>query len=135
MEVDPSQMGANRTAAGVCCSTAGRLVGLDMNWVTSPNRGSGGVGHGLDGDRLERAARQHRGAKAARRLVHHAQACPQVARGHVCDASRGVDILEEGKPRGVGRHAHSVELQLDVANHIEIVREGCADPPRTGRRR
>jgi hypothetical protein len=34
-------------APGPGCSTAGRLAGFDMNRVTSPNRGSGGVQVGL----------------------------------------------------------------------------------------
>jgi hypothetical protein len=79
--------------------------------------------HGLKG-----ATRKVGGAGTADGFVDLTQAGPEVARRDIDNSAVSVDILKDGNPRRVGRCAGGVELHLDIADYVEIVRQGLAIP-------
>ena len=80
---------------------------------------------------LKGPAREVRGTRAAGRFIDFTQRGSEVARRDISDGSIGGDILQEHDPSGVARGTDGVELNLYVANNVEIMRQWRAIPYQT----
>ncbi len=66
---------------------------------------------------------EHRCADATGLFVDIPQACPEIAGSDLLNVSGPVDFLKMDDPCSICCGTDCVELQFDVANHIEIVLE------------